>query len=72
MTESYSSHSVLFKYYTSGAEIPSNFFLMLNNMKYTPKDFNREIKKWITEMPQGAIYNVVVSNSPFDNILNRQ
>lgn len=62
MTESYSPHSVLFKYYTSGAEIPSNFFLMSNNnMKYTPKDFNREIKKWITEMPQGATYNSVVN-----------
>lgn len=61
LTESYSPHDVLFKYYTSGAEIPSNFFLMPSNTKYFPHDFNREIKKWITEMPRGATYNAVVS-----------
>lgn len=58
MTESYSQNDVLFKYYTSGAEIPTNFNLMSYD---TPKDYNREIYNWISEMPKGATYNVVVS-----------
>lgn len=61
MTESYSSHDVLFKYYKKGAEIPSNFNLMEGAIKYTPRIYYKEIKKWITNMPKGATYNVVVS-----------
>lgn len=60
MTESYSSHSVLFKYYQSGAQIPTNFFLM-DGENFTPIRYKRAIQKWITEMPKGATYNVVVS-----------
>jgi len=59
MTESYSNNSVLFKYYTSGAEIPTNFNLIKYNY-YTPKDYEREIENWITKMPIGATFNSVV------------
>lgn len=60
MTESYSSQEVLFKYYTSGAEIPTNFNLMYN-FHYTTKNYNDAIRNWITNMPKGETYNVVVS-----------
>lgn len=60
MTESYSSNSVLFKYYINGAEIPTNFNLM-QQYYYTPKDYDREIRNWITQMPKGSTYNAVVS-----------
>jgi len=59
MTESYSNTSILFKYYTSGAEVPTNFNL-LKGYRYTPKDFEREIENWITKMPVGATFNSVV------------
>lgn len=61
MTESYSPLSVLFKYYTSGVEIPTNFNLINSNHRNTPKDFDIQIKNWITKMPKGATYNNVVS-----------
>jgi len=60
MTESYSNHSVLYNYYTSGAEIPTNFKLMKDSWKFTPKDFEREIENWITKMPFGSTFNSVV------------
>jgi len=59
MTESYSNTSVLFKYYTSGAEIPTNFNL-LEEYYHTPSDYEREIENWITKMPAGATFNSVV------------
>jgi len=59
MTESYSNTSILFKYYTSGAEIPTNFNL-LEEYHHTPKDYEREIENWITKMPVGATFNSVV------------
>lgn len=61
MTESYSPLNVLFKYYISGAEIPTNFNLM-NNYHYTAKNYDDAIRSWITKMPKGATFNVVVSN----------
>lgn len=61
MTESYSNNSVLFKYYTSGAEVPTNFNL-LGDYHYTPKDYEREIENWITKMPLGATFNSVLQN----------
>ncbi|XP_026813423.1 maltase 2-like isoform X2 [Rhopalosiphum maidis] len=61
MTESYSNNSVLFKYYTSGADVPTNFNL-LENYHYTPKDYKREIENWITKMPVGATFNSVLQN----------
>lgn len=61
MTESYSNNSVLFKYYTSGAEVPTNFNL-LRGYHYTPKDYEREIENWITKMPVGATFNSVLQN----------
>ncbi|XP_022175216.1 maltase 2-like [Myzus persicae] len=61
ITESYSSNSVLFKYYTSGAQIPTNFNL-LGDYHYTPKDYEREIENWITKMPLGATFNSVLQN----------
>lgn len=64
MTESYSPLSVLMKYYTSGVQIPSNFKLinvMLNSTsRYSPNDYDTEIRKWITSMPTGSMFNVVV------------
>ncbi|KAF0749361.1 maltase 2-like [Aphis craccivora] len=61
MTESYSNISILFKYYTSGAEIPTNFNL-LEEYHHTPKDYEREIENWITKMPLGATFNSVLQN----------
>jgi alpha-glucosidase len=61
MTESYSNHSVLYKYYTSGAEVPSNFNL-LEDKSNTPKEFERAIENWITKMPYGATFNSVLQN----------
>lgn len=61
MTESYSPLSVLFKYYNVGVEIPSNFNLLNNNYRNTPKDFDQQIQNWISKMPKGATYNNVVS-----------
>ncbi|XP_026806084.1 maltase 1-like [Rhopalosiphum maidis] len=61
MTESYSNTSVLFKYYTSGAEIPTNFNL-LEEYYHTPSDYEREIENWITKMPAGATFNSVLQN----------
>ncbi|KAL4131502.1 hypothetical protein QTP88_008804 [Uroleucon formosanum] len=60
ITESYSNNSVLFKYYTSGVEIPTNFNLLKDH--YTPKDYEREIENWITKMPVGATFNSVLQN----------
>lgn len=61
MTESYSPLSVLFKYYTIGVQIPTNFNLMMNSARrYSPKDYDTEIRKWIDKMPTGSTYNVVV------------
>ncbi|CAI6365687.1 unnamed protein product [Macrosiphum euphorbiae] len=62
MTESYTNHSVLYNYYTSGAEVPTNFKLMNDSINYTPKDFEREIENWITKMPFGATFNSVLQN----------
>jgi len=59
MTESYSNHSVLSQYYTSGAEIPTNFNLMEDTSR-TPKDFEKAIENWMTDMPLGATFNSVV------------
>lgn len=59
MTESYSNLSVLYKYYTSRAEVPSNFNL-LEDKSNTPKEFERAIENWITKMPYGATFNSVV------------
>jgi len=66
MTESYSTNSVLFKYYTSGVEIPTNFNL-LGDYHYTPKDYEREIENWITKMPVGATFNSVVYTYRYSN-----
>jgi len=63
MTESSSPLNVLFKYYTSGAEIPTNFNLMYLNYLHSPKDYDRAIRTWITKMPKGSTFNVVVRNS---------
>lgn len=62
MTESSSPLNVLFKYYTSGAEIPTNFNLMYYNYLHSPKEYDREIRTWITQMPNGSTFNVVVNN----------
>lgn len=62
ITESYSPLNVLFKYYTCGAEIPSNFNLLGYNYLHSPINYDTEIRKWITQMPKGATFNVVVSN----------
>ncbi|XP_025207346.1 maltase 2-like [Melanaphis sacchari] len=61
MTESYSNNSVLFKYYTSGVDVPTNFNLVRYS-SYTPKDFARNIEEWITKMPVGATFNSVLQN----------
>lgn len=58
MTESWSPTNVLLKYYNSGAEIPTNFELLLGN---TPSDFNRALNNWLPNMPKNAMYNVVVN-----------
>lgn len=63
MTESYSSNDILFKYYTSGAQIPTNFGF-LEGSKYLDlkaKDYVNKFRNWITKMPLGATYNIVVS-----------
>lgn len=60
MTESYSNHSVLFEYYKSGAEIPTNFNLLARFHNFPPKKFETEIENWISRMPMGATYNSVV------------
>lgn len=59
MTESYSNHSILYKYYTSGAEVPTNFNLMEDHNS-TPEGFQRAIEEWITKMPFGSTFNSVV------------
>lgn len=60
MTELYSPLDVLFNYYKYGAQIPSNFYLIDGHHSFTPNDYNRKIRNWITKMPEGAVYNVVV------------
>jgi len=60
MTESYTNHRVLFEYYKSGAEIPTNFNLLSRFSNYPPKKFETEIENWITRMPMGATFNSVV------------
>jgi len=62
MTESYSSTDILFKYYSSGVQIPTNFLLMDSPYRFTPKKYDTELRKWITKMPKGETYNNVVSN----------
>lgn len=59
MTESYSPLSVLFKYYVTGVEIPSNFNLLEDHAS-TPKTYENAIESWIAKMPKAATYNVVV------------
>lgn len=63
MTESYSTNDVLFKYYTCGAQIPTNFRFVEGNhyRELKPKDYVYKIRDWITQMPLGATYNAVVS-----------
>jgi alpha-glucosidase len=61
MTESYSPNDILFKYYSSGTEIPTNFKLMPYNQLLNSTITDIEIRKWITEMPENATYNVVVN-----------
>jgi alpha-glucosidase len=61
MTKSYSPNDILFKYYSSGAEIPTNFKLMPYKKSIKPKQIDIEIRKWITEMSETATYNVVVN-----------
>ncbi|XP_022164151.1 maltase 1-like [Myzus persicae] len=61
MTESYSNHSFLYKYYTSGAEVPTNFNLMEDHI-ITPEVFQRAIEEWITKMPFGSTFNSVFQN----------
>ncbi|XP_025407324.1 maltase 2-like [Sipha flava] len=62
MTESYSPNDILFKYYSSGTEIPTNFKLMPYNQLLNSTITDIEIRKWITEMPENATYNVVLQN----------
>ncbi|XP_001949423.2 maltase 1-like [Acyrthosiphon pisum] len=62
MTESYTNHSVLYNYYTSGAEVPTNFNLLEDHVSNIPKDFETEIETWITKMPFGATFNSVLQN----------
>lgn len=61
MTESYSPNEVMFKYYTSGAEVPTNFRLMPYKRILTAKQIDNEIRKWMTEMPKAATFNIVVN-----------
>uniref|UniRef100_A0A2S2Q740 alpha-glucosidase n=1 Tax=Sipha flava TaxID=143950 RepID=A0A2S2Q740_9HEMI len=62
MTESYSPNDILFNYYSSGTEIPTNFKLMPYNQLLNSTITDIEIRKWITEMPENATYNVVLQN----------
>lgn len=68
MTESYTNHSVLYKYYLNGAEIPTNFQFM-EDLNDTPKGFEDEIESWITTMPSGSTFNSVVFHIIKYNIL---
>lgn len=61
MTESYSSNDILFKYYMSGAQIPTNFKLMETH-NLNPIDYDDAIQNWITGMPKGETFNNVLQN----------
>lgn len=63
ITDSHSNNTILFEYYNCGVEIPTNFNLMdlVQKSPFTVKDWDREIRKFITEIPKGGIYNVIVS-----------
>jgi len=69
MTESYTNHTVLYNYYTSGAEVPTNFDLMENHIHNIPEDFDRKIENWITTMPFGSTFNSVVFHIISYNVL---
>ncbi|VVC43838.1 Glycoside hydrolase superfamily,Glycosyl hydrolase, family 13, catalytic domain [Cinara cedri] len=62
MTDSHSNNSVLFEYYNCGIEIPTNFNLMdlVKIPGYTVDEWDLEIRKFITEMPKGGTFNVIL------------
>ncbi|VVC39721.1 Glycoside hydrolase superfamily,Glycosyl hydrolase, family 13, catalytic domain [Cinara cedri] len=71
MTESFSSNNILFKYYEKGAQIPSNFNLMDAKPVRNVSVIDSKIRNWITQMPNGAIYNVVLQNHDWKRIPTR-
>lgn len=63
LTESNSPLSVLYNYYTSGAQVPINFNLMNYLTRMTPKDYDTKIREWINYMPTRSTFNAVVGHN---------
>lgn len=68
MIEAYANISMTMKYYRYGAHYPFNFGLITNVGKDSKSaDFKNLIDTWMTNMPDGAIANWVVSFEPIQS-----
>ena len=73
MVEAYTNEELTMKYYDFGAHFPFNFnFITGVNENSTASDFKNVIDRWMSNMPEGATANWVVSEKiPFTFLINR-
>lgn len=71
LIEAYTDIPMTMKYYTSGASGPFNFGMIIDlHNQSTAADFKHVIDRWMSNMPEGATANWVVSYKNNKNIVN--